>query len=152
VRFEGNRDFEERLNRIDWSAYQTAYGRAVNVPKQLLRLASSNHSEAMAASHDLWCGLCHQKVQLGTAAVPALPFIMEVLDRADDELSVEILDILDGMAIGTKADFWRMGKVPDYALQLRQALQAELARFRGLKKSAREEIQHFASSIVDALS
>jgi hypothetical protein len=149
--FKGNRDFDERLNRIDWSAYETAYGPAVNVPKQLARLASPDHSEAMAASHDLWCGLCHQKVQLGTAAVPALPFIIEVLDRADDRLTIEILDILDGMAIGTKPDFWRMGKVPSYALQLRQDLQAELPRFRGLTNSAHEEIQHFASSIVDAL-
>ena len=145
-------DFTDRLNNIEWSAYQTAYGPAVDVPKQLARLSSPDHSGAMAASHDLWSGLCHQKVQLGTAAVPALPFIMEVLDRADDQLTIEILDILDGMAIGTKPDFWQMGKVPCYALQLREPLQAELPRFRGLKDSAHEEIQHFASSIVDALS
>jgi hypothetical protein len=144
--------FNQRLARIEWSSYRTAYGPAVDVPSQLSRLVSTDHAKAMAASHDLWCGLVHQKVQLGTAALPALPFILEVLDRADEALTVEVMDIIDGMAIGTKPDFWKMDNVPGWALQLRQALQADLPRFLKLKDSTNEHIRYFASSIVEALS
>jgi hypothetical protein len=149
--FQEKDDFNDRLNRIEWSAYQTAYGPAVDLAKQLSGLASADHAKAMAASHDLWCGLVHQKVGLGTAALPALPFILEVLDRAD-ELTTEIMDILDGMAIGTKPDFWKMGNVPSWAMQLRQALQAELPRFLKMKDSAHEDTRYFAANIADALS
>jgi hypothetical protein len=145
-------NFNDRLNCIDWAAHRTAYGIALDVPKHLSGLASPDHAKAMTASHDLWCGLVHQKVQLHTAALPALPFILEVLDRADEALTVEIMDILDGMAIGTKPDFWKMGNVPTWALQLRQALQVELPRFLKMKASPNEDVRYFASSIVEALS
>jgi hypothetical protein len=150
--FPEKESFTDRLNCIEWTAYRTAYGPAFDVPKQLSGLASADHAQAMTASHDLWCGLVHQKVQLATAAVPALPFILEVLDQADEALTTEIMDILDGMAIGTTSDFWKMGNVPTWALQLRQALQAELPRFLKMKDSANRDIRYFALNIVDVLS
>ena len=81
------------------------------------------------------------------------PFILEVLDRADVTLTAEIVEVLYGMARGTKPDFWKMGNVPSWALQLRQALQAELPRFLKMKDSgANEDLRDCASCIVDALS
>ena len=90
--------FAERIAAVDWTAFHTAYGRADDVPNQLLRLASSDKATALKASHDLWCGLCHQHVQIGTAALPAFPFILEVMEAADDALVYEILDIILGFA------------------------------------------------------
>ena len=134
--------FKYRLNRIKWSAYETAYGPAVDVPGLLSGLTSANHDKAITASSDLWSGLVHQEVQLHTAALPALAFILET-----------VVEILYYMAKGTKPDFWKMGDVPSWALQLRQALQAELPRFLKMKESgANEDIRDCASCIVDALS
>ncbi len=65
----------------------------------LLDLASSDHDAAMKATHALWCGLCHQHAYISSAALPAYPFILEVLDSANDDLAVEILDILLGFGL-----------------------------------------------------
>lgn len=92
--------FDERLNAIAWGDYHTAYGPAVGVPEQLRRLAGPDRKAALDATHELWCGLCHQHVQVGSAAVPALSFLLEVLDTADRDMTVELLDILLGFAIG----------------------------------------------------
>src|SRR5690242_17286675 len=92
--------FEQRLGAIAWGDFGTAYGPAVTVPDQLRRLAGLDRKAAMDSTHDLWCGLCHQHVQVGSAALPALPFLLEVLDRADRDMTVELLDILLGFALG----------------------------------------------------
>ena len=92
-------DWDQRVAKIDWSQYHTAYGVATDVPGQLRRLRSKDEMEAMGASHDLWCGLCHQHVQIGSAALPALPFLLEVFATASDKLRVEIMDILLGLSI-----------------------------------------------------
>lgn len=73
--------FEERLRAVVWADYGTAYGPAIKVPDQPGRLAGPNEGAALAASHDLCCGLCHQHAYISSAAVPALPFILEVLGR-----------------------------------------------------------------------
>jgi hypothetical protein len=97
-------NFEERLKRVDWSKYETAYGSASgtnewgSVGEQLLNLASQDDEKAMKATHHLWCGLCHQHAFVSSAALPALPFILEVLDSANESLALEILDILLGFA------------------------------------------------------
>lgn len=75
--------YKERLRQVKWSDYHTAYGVAHDVEDQLINLASENNEKAMDASHELWCGLCHQKAYISSAAEPALPFIIEVLDAAD---------------------------------------------------------------------
>src|SRR4051794_22817082 len=92
--------FAKRVAAVDWTAFRTAYGRADDVPGQLIRLASPDKSTALQASHELWCGLCHQHVQVGTAALPALPFLLEAIRGADDALAYEILDIILGFAKG----------------------------------------------------
>lgn len=96
-------------DEIPWANYQTAYGSAAgdhvfggerwgNIGEQLRALASPDRATAMAASHHLWCCLCHQHAYVSSAAEPALPFILAVLDHADDELAIEIDDILRGFA------------------------------------------------------
>jgi hypothetical protein len=92
--------FGERLGAVTWADFRTAYGPAVNVADQLRQLAGPDEKAALHASHELWCGRRHQHVQVGSAALPALPFLLEVLDSANRQLSVELLDILLGFAIG----------------------------------------------------
>jgi len=93
-----NSDFEKRVDQINWSDYSTAYGNACVVAKQLKELASTNPKLAMAASHDLWCGLCHQHAYISSAALPAFPLLIDVLKSTDEKLKVEILDIITGIA------------------------------------------------------
>ena len=88
-------DWDQRIAEIDWSQYRTAYGDAGAVRSQLRRLRSVNEEGALSAAHDLWCGLCHQHVQIGSAALPALPFLVEAFDLANNQLKVELMDTLE---------------------------------------------------------
>jgi len=144
-------DYKRRLDNIDWTLFQTAYGRADNVPTELLRLASSDHSTAMEATHKLWCGLCHQHAYISSAALPALPFILDVLNSANDELTVEILDILTGFAVCSTLG--PNGASPnEWERNLRGMLRIELPRFTVLMKHDNEEIAGFAERIVENLT
>ncbi|WP_434778270.1 hypothetical protein [Neisseria sp. Ec49-e6-T10] len=51
-------DFEQRIDAIDWCLFETAYGTADDVPKELKLLFSKDESEAKYASHKLCFGLC----------------------------------------------------------------------------------------------
>jgi hypothetical protein len=153
--------FAERITAVDWTAFHTAYGRADDVPDQLLRLASPDKATAFKASHDLWCGLCHQHVRLGTAALPAFPFILEVLECADDALVDEILDMILGFAKGVNRkrylDFQKcVGRdpMPDpkWVIKLRALLVNEADRFRALGAHPNADIAESANAILQELS
>jgi len=92
------KDYSSRVDSIDWNSYETAYGKATKVPHQLIKLASDNHKMAMQASHELWCGLCHQHAYISSAAEPAYIFLKEILEKANEELRIELLDIFAGFA------------------------------------------------------
>jgi hypothetical protein len=150
--------FADRVMAVDWKAYHTAYGRADRVPGQLLRLASSDPWKALCATSDLSGGLCDQHVQIATASLPALPFILEVLDNADQPLEVEILDILLGFARGSSRkrsiDFQKacgrdIRPEPDWVTNLRTRLLAEVPRFRKLTGSTDQEIADTAKLILE---
>jgi hypothetical protein len=153
---------EDRLKAIDWSEFGTAYGTAEGVADQLRRLAGSDRKDALAATHDLWCGLCHQHVQVGSAAVPALPFILEVLDTADDVMAVELLDIVLGFAKGVnrkrreKFQQWlgrkEVEEEPSWLAELRALLSAERPRFERLAASENDDIGGFADDILAELN
>jgi hypothetical protein len=150
--------FGERLDAIPWADFGTAYGPAEKVPDQLRRLAGPDRKVALDASHELWCGLCHQHVQVGSAALPALPFLLEVLDAADRELTVELLDILLGFAIGTnrqrvvafQRSRGRSQVEPEqrWVTDLRAALVAESPRFQRLMSAQDQEVADFAERIM----
>ena len=132
---------------IDWTPYETAYGSAAGIPILLDRLGGSDQADAMIASHDLWCSLCHQHAFVSTAALPALPFILATLDQADEALKIEILDIVTGFATCTVS----VGENEAWMNALREELQAQLPRFRALSKSENELIAHFSNRIVGDL-
>lgn len=153
--------FADRIAAVDWTAFYTAYGRADDVPSQLLRLASPHKATALNACHELWCGLCHQHVQIGTAALPALPFILEVMQVSDESLVYEILDIILGFAKGVNrkrhGDFQKsLGRAPqpdpEWVIALRAILLDEAQRFRAIHSHSNPEIAELADSILQELS
>jgi hypothetical protein len=153
--------FADRIAAVDWTAFHTAYGRADEVPNQLLRLASPDKATALKASHELWCVLCHQHVQIGTAALPAFPFILEVMRAADESLVYEILDIVLGFAKGVSrkrsVDFQRaLGREPqpepEWVTALRTLMLKETERFKALCAHSNSDIAVSADSILQELS
>lgn len=158
---QSNDAWEDRLARIDWSQYQTAYGEASPVASQLRRLRSENKDDALAATHDFWCGLCHQHVQISSAAQPALPFLLEVFADADDRLKTELLDIFLGLAITSNpirmAEFaTAMGKAapprPPWIDDVRSDLENALPSILPLQSHGNPDIAYFAQQIGDELA
>lgn len=143
--------FEQRIDEIDWAAYSTAYGPADMVPIQLKQLASDDHAISMSASHELWAGLCHQHAYISSAAPLAFPFILEVFETANEDLSVEILDILDGFAVCSIPNAIK-GLTEEWEEQIRHLLIEQLPRFQGLAQHKNEWIAEFAQHIIESLT
>jgi len=141
-------DFDSRLEAVDWARHETAYGAATAVPNRLRRLRSPDRKTALRASHDLWCGLCHQHAFASSAALPALPFLIGVLESAGDELAAEILDILKGFAVCSAPD---VAADTAWLGRLRADLLRHESLFAGLQASANEEVSGFAADIVALL-
>jgi hypothetical protein len=85
---------------------------------------------------------------------------LEVLDRADRDMTVELLDILLGLALGVNwqrvVEFQRrLGREapPEarWSADLRAGLLAELPRFRRLAASPDEEVAGFAGRTLSEL-
>lgn len=138
---------QQEIQEIDWGQYQTAYGVATDVPGQLMRLFSSDQEEAMQASHELWCGLCHQHVFISSAALPTWPFLVKAFSLADNKLTIELLDIVSGLALCTEGD-----DLLDWQRELRHAMIAESVLFITLIKHPHEEISAWAQSICKSLN
>ena len=138
----------DAIRAIDWSRYETAYGSANRVGEQLLALFDSPPRSMEAASW-LWGALCHQRAYVSSAALPALPFILQALEQADPELQVEILDILLGFASCS----WPRGehKAPRWKHLLFDRLSREAARIHPLTESDHVDIKGFAEDILSAL-
>jgi hypothetical protein len=148
--------FEERLRAVAWSDYWTAYGPAIKVPDQLRRLVGPDPKESLAASSDLWGGLCHQHAYVSSAALPALPFILDVLDRAEGQLVVELLDILWGFAVCTRPGAvstgpWSDPTATDWAAKLRAGVATARPRLAALATHPNEEVADFTRAVLQEL-
>jgi len=148
------------LHAVAWPTFHTIYGAADKVPEQIERLNSPDEKIALAAAGDLRAGLCHQQVQIASAALPAFPFIMEMLPSSRESVTVEILEILVGFAITT--DPVRMQKFasavgkrrmpsPGWVAELRRALQMELPRIAVFVTHENPTVAEFAKMFVDEM-
>ena len=144
-------DFAERVDAIDWSAFATAYGSATDVGAKLKRLASGHRATAMAASHDLWSSLCHQHAYISSAALPAFPFLLELLNKADAEVTIEVLDMFVGFATCSTLEDGSPSPL-EWQRELRQHLIAALPRFIKLARHSDSEVSGFAETLVENLS
>jgi len=153
-------DWRARLNAVDWSRFLTIYGAATTVPEQIERLHSPDEKIAVSATNDLRAGLCRQHVQIASAALPALPFIMEMLPSSNDNVTVGILEMLLGFAITT--NHVRMGRFasavgktpmppPGWVEDLRGALRMALPRIAVYVTHENPNISEFAQLFVDEI-
>jgi hypothetical protein len=153
-------DWRRRLTAVDWSPFHTIYGVATEVPEQIERLHSPDEKTALEAAGDLKSGLCHQHVQIASAALPAFPFIVEMLPSSSEKVAAAILDILVGFAITT--DRARMHQFasavgkrrlppPAWVTELRAALQRELPRIAPYVTHENPAISKYAKMFVDEI-
>lgn len=152
------------ISSVNWTQYETAYGNAAEnihyyvqtgdnrgyIPKvnqSLEDLFSDDKNVALQASHDLWCGLCHQHTYVYSAALPAYDILFLGLPNLDDELKVEILDIFMGFVVciskNNSSDSWQG--------QLKSKLERDRAFFQMLISNKNEDISAFAENIVSEL-
>ena len=151
-------DWQVRLHAVDWSLFHTIYGVATKVPEQIERLHSPDENIALSGAADLRAGLCHQHVQIASAALPAFPFIMEMLPASSEKVTVEILEMLAGFAITTDRVRMRqfasaVGKRrlprPGWVEELRSALQMALPRISAYATHENPTIAELARMFVD---
>jgi hypothetical protein len=144
-------DFLERASKIDWGSLDTAYGPGDQVGRWLVDLTSPDPKTAFEATHWLWCSLCHQHAYVSRAAAPALPFLLEIAECADDLLLIELLDILWGFAICSRPPHSAWPTGGDWVIELRETLLARREWFDNLTHSANEDVADFAEKIIKCL-
>lgn len=154
----------ELITTTDWSQYETAYGNASEdipcyvqtgdnrgctpkIKQSLTDLFSDDTKTAMQATHDLWCGLCHQHSFVSSAALPAFDILLYALQNLNDEIKVEILDILFGFAICTSDE----DSPASWHGQLREKLKQNKEYIQSLVGHKNEEIDSFAKDIMEEL-
>lgn len=157
-------DIIDEITKINWHEFDTAYGNAAEdipyyvatedgrgytpkVASSLLNLFSDHKETALQASHDLWCGLCHQHAFVSSAALPAYDILFYGLQELNDALKIEILDIFMGFAICTS----ETSPVNTWQGQLRGKLKRDTAFFQTLTAHVNEDIACFSRSIVAEL-
>jgi hypothetical protein len=150
-------DFVDRVFKVRWWSYWTAYEIAWQVPLHIVELASTDKMTACRAAFDLGNELCHQHVQLSAAANPALPFIIEALNTADDDVLLEGLYILLGFAKGTNLTRVRdccgpTALLPKWAGVVRETLLRQLPQFHAIARSRNVEVREYATVIIDELN
>lgn len=151
--------FQQKLAEIDWTQYKTAYGVANDVPKQLERLTSKDEEVAVAAAYELDTGLCHQWLDVESAALPALPFLIEALDSAGEKLTGAILYVLEGFATCANPVYqaeWNKA-LPNWparpwVAKVHEALRDEVPRFLSFQNHPNEEIRDCARNILAILA
>lgn len=154
-------EYFEKVKRIDWTLYETAYGNAgidiedyvnsnnyiPNIASLLIQLLSENHDEAMGATHHLWCGLCHQHAYISSAALPAFDFLMYGLKNLDNKLKVELLDIFYGFVVVIPKE----EPITTWQGKLRQKVVNERTYFECLSKSDDEDVADFSKEVLEEM-
>jgi len=153
-------DWQARLNAVDWPHFHTVYGVATTIPEQIERLHSPDEKIALSGAGDLRATLCRQRVQIASAALPAFPFIVEMLSSSSPRVVVEVLDILVGFAITTNrvrmdrfasAVGKRRVPQPGWVEELRRALQVALPQISVYVTHENPTIAEAAKMFVDEI-
>ena len=101
----------EKLDQIDWSATFHAYGKATDVPGLIRRLVVE--SEPLES---LYCNIFHQGTRY-PAAIPAIPFLRELIDEPSVPNRHKIIDLLVHLAIGSQESEFPFGVRPRISFQ-----------------------------------
>ncbi|WP_150187008.1 WD40 repeat domain-containing protein [Streptomyces venezuelae] len=92
-----HRDLRLRLDAVDWGSLWTARGPGHMVPDLIGKVASDDKKTAMDAVHDLY-RLLVSKDAASTAAVPAIPFLVELMTDPDNTSRSTLLLLIADLA------------------------------------------------------
>lgn len=92
-----HRDLQLRLEDVDWGSLWTARGPGHMVPELIGKVASDDKKTAMDAVHDLY-RLLVSKEAASTAAVPAVPFLVELMTDPDNKSRSTLLLLIADLA------------------------------------------------------
>ncbi|WP_306336256.1 WD40 repeat domain-containing protein [Streptomyces sp. KL118A] len=92
-----HRDLQLRLDGVDWGSLWTARGPGHMVPDLIGKVASDDKKTAMDAVHDLY-RLLVSKEASSTAAVPAIPFLVDLMTDPDNKSRSTLLLLIADLA------------------------------------------------------
>ncbi|WP_346188934.1 hypothetical protein [Rubritalea halochordaticola] len=130
-----------RLREVHWGDYEVSTGKAERLDKLLQDLASRKEARAMRASQDVWRLLCSGGIR--SAAIPVVPFLVEIIDVSGDNVRCEILDILKSCALGVDKLESALGE------QLREALITARNDLFWLRRKAKGDVAIAVESFYD---
>lgn len=131
-----------RLDAIPWSNFRTCLGPADKMGEVLERLASTELTAALAASRDLWCDLVSGGIGPPSVAIHALPFVLDVLPQAGEQLTIELLEL-----IWRCVHFDRPDETATFQ-ELRRMIIAQRPRLFGYATDPNQEIAELAKDIL----
>lgn len=131
-----------RLDAIPWSEYKTCLGPADKRGERLERLASPDPTTALAASRELWGDLASGGIGPPPVAVLALPFVLDVLPQASEELTIELLEL-----VWRCIHFDRPDETATFK-ELRRMVIAQRPRLLGYATGPSQEIAEWAKHIL----
>ena len=121
-----------RLREVEWERFSTSDGS--NVPNLLKNLSSRKLPRAMKASHQVWTAFCGGG-EVHSAAIPAAPYLVEIMFISDPGVQDGIIDVLSRLASENG--------------EAREAVAAEKAQLKKLLKSKDEIV---AAKVADLLA
>ncbi|MFK4071319.1 hypothetical protein [Streptomyces sp. NPDC029674] len=92
-----HRDLQLRLDDVDWGSLWTARGPGRMIPELIGKVASDDKKTAMDTVHDLY-RLLVSKEASSTAAVPAIPFLVELMTDPDNKSRSTLLLLIADLA------------------------------------------------------
>ncbi|MWA14662.1 WD40 repeat domain-containing protein [Streptomyces sp. BA2] len=92
-----HRDLQLRLESVDWGSLWTARGPGHMIPELIGKVTSDDKKTAMDAVHDLY-RLLVSKEASSTAAVPAIPFLVELMTDPDNRSRSTLLLLIADLA------------------------------------------------------
>lgn len=134
------------LHRKQYQKEEARRKYLANVADRLRELFSEQEQTAIDAASDLWAALCHQRVFVSSAALPAYEILLYCL-RTTDSLSLqeELMDIFLGFTQYTvKAQ-------TGWAKTLREKLLRDKEFFHSFAASKNEYISEFSKEILESL-
>lgn len=113
------------IANVDWKSLTHAYGRATDVPKNLMRLTSSSITESESAFGEVFSSICHQG-DLYDATLASLPIVHAILKNRMVFNVSRCISLLRACSVGIVSDVLYgsqnfLTEMHDYRKQIQEA-------------------------------